>query len=271
MVRPLRFLARTLAWGERFTVASENLGTVNAFRILVRWRHSRDQHCIRARKFGSVVYFRGALDIGAMSLFFKPGYKIIPPERRALRIIDAGANIGAETLRFRYFHPDAQIISLEPSRENFRLLQLNCGEDSRIYLLNKGLWGDDGYLSVHAGAGKDGFYVSEVHDPKAGFDVEAISLPTLMQRYGWDTIDILKLDVEGAEKHIFETSDRHWINRTQVIIMECHDIYAPGAAQSIFSALHGLPFNLYTHGENLVFIRRDSGFRLTSDTYLERP
>ena len=130
-----------------------------------------------------------------MSHFFKPGYRIIPPQRGALRIIDAGANIGDETIRFRYFHPDAQIISLEPSRENFRLLKMNCGGDSRVHLLNKGLWGGDGYLSVHAGAGNEAFYVSEVHDPTAGFDVEAVSLPTLMNWYGWDKIDILKLDV----------------------------------------------------------------------------
>ena len=120
---PTRFLARLLGWGERFAIAGENLGLLNAFRILVLWRHSRGERSIKVSKLNRTIHFRGVSDIGVVSHFFRPGYRILPPHDRPLRIIDAGADIGDETIRFRHLHPSAEIIALEPAKDNFRLLK----------------------------------------------------------------------------------------------------------------------------------------------------
>ena len=265
---PTRFLARLLGWGERFAIAGENLGLLNAFRILVLWRHSRGERSIKVSKLNRTIHFRGVSDIGVVSHFFRPGYRILPPHDRPLRIIDAGADIGDETIRFRHLHPSAEIIALEPAKDNFRLLKMNCRSDPSCNLLNKGLWGRDGYLSVHRGSGNESFWVSEADDPKREYDVEAVSLPTLLREHGWDAVDILKLDIEGAERNVFEAPDTDWIRRTQVIIVECPDRDAPGTGQRIFAKTAASRFDVHVHGENLVFIRRNSGFRLTTDTYL---
>ena len=267
---PTRFLARLLGWGERFAIAGENLGLLNAFRILVLWRHSRRERSIKVSKLNRTIHFRGVSDIGVVSHFFRPGYRILPPHNRPLRIIDAGANIGDETIRFRHLHPSAEIIALEPAKDNFRLLKMNCRGDPSCNLLNKGLWGRDGYLSVHRGSGNESFWVSEADDPKREYDVEAVSLPTLLREHGWDAVDILKLDIEGAERNVFEAPDTDWIRRTQVMIVECPDGDAPGTGQRIFAKLQPLAFDVHVHGENLVFIRRNSGFQLTTETYLSK-
>ena len=81
-----------------------------------------------------------------------------------------------------------------------------------------------------------------------------------------DSIDILKLDIEGAEKYIFDSSCSEWIKIVKCMIIECPDSDAPGTTMKIFNSLlsSNLKFNIYLHGENLIFIKEGIGWRSES-------
>jgi hypothetical protein len=71
------------------------------------------------------------------------------------------------------------------------------------------------------------------------------------------TIDILKIDIEGAEKEIFETNFENWITNTKVIIVETHDRYKKGTSKAIFNTIGKYDFSLELSGENLVLVNNN--------------
>jgi FkbM family methyltransferase len=264
--------ARTFAYLQRFSVACENLGFASAVMLFTywRWKSAPGGMSLYVKKLRRRVYFRGKMDQGVLSHYYFPGYRIFDTTTNPVRvIIDAGANIGDETLRFRYFHPEAEIVAIEPDSGNFAILCKNVGTDINIKLLKSGLWSHECKLRVIKGASVQAFHVEEVDDePEAG-DVEAVSISSIMSRYSFDEIDILKMDIEGAENEVFSSPDiESWIDRVKVLIFECPDSDRPGTTQRIFEKIAGLNFTCHIHGECFVLIRKDTGWRLESNIYL---
>ena len=56
-----------------------------------------------------------------------------------------------------------------------------------------------------------------------------MTMHTLMAEMNLDSIDLLKVDIEGAEKEVFEDCD--WMQRVDCLIIELHDRLKPGAAR----------------------------------------
>ena len=63
-----------------------------------------------------------------------------------------------------------------------------------------------------------------------------------LQRLGVETIDILKMDIEGAEKVIFENYQEDWLQRVGVLYVELHDRLFPGCALATYRAATPHPF-----------------------------
>jgi len=266
------YFARTFAYLQRFSASCENFGLVSAVRLfaLSRGKPVPAGVSLPVRRLGREVVFRGRTDKGVMSHFFTPNYRIRDTAADPVRVIvDAGANIGIETLRFRHFHPEARIVAIEPDSENFAVLSRNAGSDNKIALLNSGLWSHKCRLHIIPGESAEGFRAEEVTgEPQPG-DVNAVSIPLIMESFGLDEIDILKMDTEGAEYQVFSAADvESWIRRVKVLIFECPDADRPGTTQTIFEKLAGLDFVCHIHGENLVLIRSDTGWKLESNLYL---
>ena len=89
---------------------------------------------------------------------------------------------------------------------------------------------------------------------------------TLLERVGGE-IDILKMDIEGSEFEVF-SSDTGWADHVKAFIIECPDNDHPGATQKIFHTLGHLPLDAFVSGENLVLIRRNTGWKVESTPYL---
>jgi FkbM family methyltransferase len=269
-------LLRLLSFAQRFVIGAHNFGLLGALKVLwfYRVRIPAQPASIWLKRPRQRFHFRGAADKGVMSHFCKEGYRIRDGQtaERVRFIVDAGANIGDETTRFRFFHPDATIVALEPEPGNFRLLERNTQASSQTIALNKGLWSRECRLAIQPGTSNESFKVTEVHDPAAAHDVVATSVPDLMRQFGVAEIDILKLDVEGAEREIFAAQDADWIAKVKVFIFECPDNDAPGTTQVIFDALRrtGRVYDCQLHGENIVLIRRGVPWTLDRDVFFER-
>jgi FkbM family methyltransferase len=79
-------------------------------------------------------------------------------------------------------------------------------------------------LRVIKGASAEAFHVEEVDDESEAGDVEAVSISSIVSRYSFDEIDILKMDIEGAGNEVFSSPDvESWIDRVKVLIFECPD------------------------------------------------
>ncbi|MER3414804.1 MAG: hypothetical protein C4297_01130 [Gemmataceae bacterium] len=136
-------------------------------------------------------------------------------------ILDLGANIGLTSLYLHRLYPQARIIALEPDQDNYSLACRNlsiCGEN--ILLLQAGIWHRDAPLRVVRTGGPATYQVEECHNGETA-EVQGICMESLMSRYGLDSIDILKIDIEGAERVLFE-HDCNWLTKVRALAVEPH-------------------------------------------------
>jgi len=171
---------------------------------------------------------------------------------RPLRILDAGANIGLASLYWNQEFPGVEIVAVEPDDENFEVLERNTKHLKQITLIHGGLWSQPAKLSVqHPGAEK---YAIRVVEDENGI-IEAFSVESIMKDYGWDWIDVVKLDVEGSEVQILSADNNQWIDKIGTLIIEIHQDFAPESARILFEAFADQDFHLSWRGENLVLRR----------------
>jgi FkbM family methyltransferase len=168
-------------------------------------------------------------------------------------IIDAGANIGLAAVYFSHRYPNASIIAIEPSKENFEQVQKNIAGYTQVKAICSGVWNKDAYLSIINTDGvKNAFMVAET-TPDNPMAVPAISIETIMRNEGWDTIDIVKMDIEGSEKEVFESGYEYWLPKTRMLIIELHDNMKKGTSKSLFTAISKYDFTFDMRDENLIF------------------
>jgi FkbM family methyltransferase len=182
----------------RFATAAQNMGWCGAFNVYVRSRWDRRLQSVNIHRVGK-FWYRGGLDFGVMSHFYNDGYHILDHDgHRITRIIDGGANIGVETRRFAYFHPQATIVAVEPAQSNYDVLKRNARGHPSIVPIRAALWPRPGQLAIIPGDAPEGFSVTEADRPDLP-TCDTITISDILRRMGWAEIDILKLDIEGAE------------------------------------------------------------------------
>jgi FkbM family methyltransferase len=152
-------------------------------------------------------------------------------------IIDAGANVGYTVLRFSQQFPKARIIAIEPEQENIRQLLKNCEGNENLSLEPKALWSHSTRLRItNPEDASNAFIVEEDESGK----IEAISIDDVMRRYELDSIDLLKIDIEGSEKEVFEhPSAQDWLPKVRALLVETHDNMRSGTAEAVKRATLG--------------------------------
>jgi FkbM family methyltransferase len=158
------------------------------------------------------------------------------PPKPPRTIIDAGANIGLTSVFLANRFPSARIIAVEPDPGNFAVLQSNLASYRNVTAVLAALWGQTHPLRlVDAGTGNWGFQTREVGKEVLGGTVPGVTVDSLMERFGWGHVDLLKIDIEGAEKEVFAEAEK-WIDRVGMIIVELHDRLKAGCSEAVFSA-----------------------------------
>ena len=153
---------------------------------------------------------------------------------RARAVVDLGAHIGAFVLWVAALGP-ARVFALEPNPEAGRLLAENL---ERAGLGGRVSWRPQ---AVAAQAGPRLLQVppfspsaSLLAVPGAGavgVEVEAVTLPQALAESGFDRVDVLKVDVEGAEYEVFADLPPGTLGRVGAVLVECHPLpgRGPGA------------------------------------------
>ncbi len=116
-------------------------------------------------------------------------------------IIDGGANIGLSVLYFKQLYPDSHIIAFEPDLQVFNTLRKNLKNFnlSNIELINKAIWNSETELEFMS-EGADGGRVINLESEKKSYKVQTVRLREYLNR----PVDLLKLDIEGAETAVIQ-------------------------------------------------------------------
>jgi FkbM family methyltransferase len=137
-------------------------------------------------------------------------------------VVDCGAHVGGFAI-WMSNRSECQVLAIEPNPSTFPLLAENLtplGDHARY--LQVALAGQSGPRTLHdQGFGAGSSYVRRSSHAKARV-IEAITLDELLDRSGFETVDLLKMDIEGAEQEVFESVSTEALHRIRAAIIECH-------------------------------------------------
>jgi FkbM family methyltransferase len=131
-------------------------------------------------------------------------------------IVDAGAYIGDTSAYFLSRFPASRVIALEPNGESFVLASQNLlPYGDRVSLLKAALWTE--VTTVHFGGVQTGAAIG-----LQGLEASTETIPSLMTKFDLAFIDLLKLDIEGAEFKVVPSGVGNWLDKVGVICLETH-------------------------------------------------
>lgn len=137
-------------------------------------------------------------------------------------VVDLGANIGAFSVFAAQLRPDkiTKVIAVEPEPHNLEMLYKNIKQNNMQevievmpYIVLGHTGGFMGISDEHGGS-----RVMPTQDATA--KAQVISLADLLKKCGVEYVDILKIDVEGAEADIILKASKDTLNLFRYITME---------------------------------------------------
>lgn len=168
-------------------------------------------------------------------------------DQKAAVVIDVGALAGEFSA---YIYPYAgTIYAIEPFRkyfeeltENIREFELNNIKAFKLAISNRN---GESILSSDSSRGGNA-----IQEDGTGEVVQTVTLASFIKEQGIETVDILKIDIEGHEKKVFEAEDfKEVALRINYIIGEHLD--------TVIDLLKGYGFAMRVDGANYIFERKD--------------
>ncbi len=215
----------------------------------------------QVRSLGRPIILRPlSSDVAVLKQIFVQGEYDITFDFEPNAILDGGANCGLSTVFFANRYPRSKIVAVEPDTNNFELLIRNVDGIPNIVPVNAAIWSEDSYATEVSGTQDTwSFQFREAPRGTSG-GVTALSIHTLAAQTQLDNFDIVKLDIEGAEKALLE-SNYSWLSSAKVLIIEVHERYAPGITALLTERATQFGFEVRVSGENYVLVRqsRQSG------------
>jgi FkbM family methyltransferase len=222
-------------------------------------RDNRRTIPVRVPGIGSALWVRAATsDVETFEeIFLQRQYDLPFPDLMPKQILDLGANIGLAAVLFAARWPQARILSVEPVAENFSLLVRNTAPWPQITPLHAAVWACSGEMRVTnpsdaANAYRMAVATGGLEAAVATETTTALSIAELMNVYGGERWDLVKMDVEGAEAEILRDG-ADWLDRVGVLVIELHDRIVPGCTQALCDALQGRRYRMEIAGGNLAF------------------
>lgn len=183
-----------------------------------------------------------------VEIFLEDGYCLGELSNEKIdTIIDVGANIGFFSLCARHYFPQAEIIAYEPNHHLEKYLSLHLRQAAVKYFL-EAVGKEDGMISLQFNDG-DSIMTTTVTDANAS--VKQRSFASVLQDAG-GSIDLLKLDCEGAEWQILE--DQISMRKVKWLVMEYHLFGRPNSKEEDIVSL------VRSNGFTIKKMRTDKGF-----------
>lgn len=200
-----------------------------------------------------------SIDPVTMQQIFQNGDYILPIKNfHPKLILDCGGNIGCASVFFANVYPSAQIYAVEPERMNFKILTYNTVFYDNVHQINSALWDKETSIKILDESVDENAYMTvetTADDPKA---FKTITVSKILAESGFDEIDLIKIDIEGAEKEVFSAPDvDDWLSKVKVLVIELHDRMKKGCSRAFFTAMSKYDWHFELRGENLIFMREE--------------
>ncbi|MCO6494270.1 MAG: FkbM family methyltransferase [Bacteroidetes bacterium] len=159
-------------------------------------------------------------------IFYRQYYHFSTTQKSAPVILDCGANIGLSAFWFLKNYPQAKVYCFEPDPDVFEKLKYNlsCFKPENYELINKAVFTSN-TTQTFVADGKDGGMLKETIGNNV-IKVETLDFKEFMKNFS--KIDMLKIDIEGAEQQLIPhiKDELHKVNN---LFIEYHQRESSGA------------------------------------------
>jgi FkbM family methyltransferase len=179
-----------------------------------------------------VHYRTGSSDMVLIyEILLKSKYKkeyYFPEGLKPKVVFDIGGNIGITAIYLASLFPDALIYSFEPLKENFEILKLNVSQFKNVKVFNIGLGAENGSFKVYLSDDNENFggvtFYSEVEGSlsESFSECEVKNINVVVDELGISSVDLIKIDTEGAEYDILTSLKYEFLKKTSWITGELH-------------------------------------------------
>jgi len=161
-------------------------------------------------------------------VFVDPNFVYRPDLPGDAVVIDAGCSYEADFSVCLIGRHNVRAFGVDPTRKHAEALRaLEAQYPGRFTHLPCAITGTDGTLTFHESRVNESGslfadHVNVVHDETTSYDVQAVTLGTLLKRMGVQSVDILKLDLEGAEYDLLERTTAEELQPFKQLFVEFH-------------------------------------------------
>ncbi len=193
------------------------------------------------------IYFEGLWDAVEAFLFTR----LIEP---GMTVIDAGANVGQFTmLAATAVGPHGSVHSFEPVERNFARLSANLAANrlTNVHPVRAALWNEDTELTIglradlEAKGNSGGWTIARQAGDVARLATPAMRLDTYAAAAGLKRVDLIKMDIQGAEPFAIVGGRELLRAHHPAILMELYEpcLAAMGSSgRELWEELHGLGY-----------------------------
>jgi len=138
-------------------------------------------------------------------------------QSKAPVIFDVGAYSGETAIHYNELFPNSKIYSFEPFPTSFKRLKENMVDYKNVKIYNKGLGAYSGKSQFHSNGfaptnsilatddgASDTWGDTDLMQTKNVIDVDITTIDKIVEEEGIEKIDILKMDVQGAEYMVID-------------------------------------------------------------------
>lgn len=141
---------------------------------------------------------------------FRDGIYEFETTNSAPRIIDGGSNVGLSLMYFKLRYPGASVVGFEADPNVYTVLAENVASANLndVELVNRALWSEETKLLFDSEGADAGTLMHATNLSRQPLEVESCRL------WPWlaEPVDMLKLDIEGAEFEVLRDSAKRLAN-----------------------------------------------------------
>lgn len=172
-------------------------------------------------------------------------------------VIDAGAHIGTFSLLCKLINPKTNIFAIEPHPDNLEILKQNLviNKANNIQIIPYALSDKKETTKLWFKTNKyDGATVQQGSTQNKSFvEVKTITLKEIAMD---KKIDILKMDIEGAEYEILKKEAPRLSQRVNKLVLEYHDKYHQDGRNVLVKLLKKNGFQLFYESGHILGFRK---------------
>jgi len=152
-------------------------------------------------------------------------------------VVDLGANLGffASEVASRF---GCSLYAVEASPDTFSRIQ----EEARVQKFNFAICGTSGYAALSISTNPEATSLKRLVgcDYTHSIEVPALTLDGFLKSHNVSRVDLLKLDIEGAEIEVFDSCSDAFLRTIDQITVEFHEWLGVSSAAEVENVIHRL-------------------------------